>query len=60
MTFGPSSFVVSASLNIFFISLTLKVFETVFAHSTPIPRTARSIGCLVDLISFDACEDRTS
>ena len=60
MTLGPNSLVVSASLNTFFISLTLKVFETVFAHSTPIPRTARSIGCLVDLISLDAEDESRS
>ena len=51
---------VNASLNNFFISFTLNVFETVFAHSTPTPRTALSIGCLVERISLEAEDESMS
>ena len=60
ITLGPNSFVDKASLNIFFISPTLKVLVTVFAHSTPTPRTARSIGCLVERISLEEADDSKS
>ena len=42
-TFGPLSLVVSASRRASRIWPTSKVWVTVFTHSTPTPRTARSI-----------------